>query len=599
MERNNEEILAIFLEEARDLLVAFATSLNAWSRDFDNKNYLLDLKRDLHTLKGGARMVGKPEFSAVAHELESLCDAVWHSPVQADKETYELMCLGQDQMDKMLGLIEKKEEIKSATDLILQFQQKTTTLSKMSKHQVLDTDEIHKSKMISTGPIEQVLRVRADLLEKLNNLSIENNINRVNMEHAIANLVINLIEINKLAKVVQEKLRIMPKEIDLLVSAEVMAVIDRCKDLLQTTSNAELLLVQQSRIALELQEGLIETRMVPFNSTIPRLSRMVRQVANELKKSVYFNILATNGEIDRNLLEHLIPALEHLLRNAIDHGIESPNIRLHAGKPEAGKIELRFFRLGNNVNIEIKDDGSGINVKRVREIAIEKKLLMKDKEVSDEEIIRIILEPGFSTQIGITEISGRGIGMDVVNTVVKGLGGNLSIRTIPQKGTEFIIRLPFTTSMNRALLVVIHHQQYGILLSNVKTMILLSRQVLKEHFSKPASTFKYAEKEYQLKYLNAVLGLQEKPIFSNLKENLPVLLLEFPEFQVALLVDELAGSQEVVVQTLGPQFKLMDTFSGATLLADGKVIIILDIFAIMVTESKQMLDDTNREKKHD
>jgi len=440
-----------------------------------------------------------------------------------------------------------------------------------------------------------MIRIRSDLLEKLNTLSIENNIIRVNLGHQIENIKINTGEILRLAKSIQEKIKIVPEDVNLSITSEIMGLMNICKNLSQVYSDAESELSQQGRVALELQDKLADTRMVPFNSIVPRLSRITRQVASELNKKVDFTVLQAEGEIDRSLLERLVPSLEHLLRNAIDHGIELPELRLKSKKAETGKIDLRFFRMGNDACMEISDDGIGIDTEEVREKAEKLGLIHKGATISNDEVMRYILEPGFSTRQDVSEISGRGVGMDVVNTVVKGLGGNLSIESRRAVGTKFIVRLPFTTSMNRALLVVVQGQTYGVLLSNIQSIVLLSTKQVKELLKKNPCFFQHDNEKYQLKYLGNALGLQDTPAStSKEKQALPVLLFNFSDFNAALLVDSLAGSQEVVVQTLGPQFKLMDIFSGATLLADGRVVIILDAYSITARTAKQMIESTEK-----
>lgn len=552
----NESLLKIFLEEAKDLLDAISTTLQAWSKDFNNKSCFADLKRDLHTLKGGARMVNQAELSALAHETESFCESLLSGSIPADRQAYEKVCANQDRMVQILeGLSE--DSIKPET---------------------------------TSETVSDMIRVRSDLLEKLNNLSIESNITRVNMGHYVDNFNTHIGEISRLTKSLQEKCRLIPKEVDLHVTSEILGLINLNKNLAQVHGNIDALLSQQSRIEKELQERLVDTRMVPFSSVVPRLSRITRQIATELNKKVDFKVSDVEGEIDRTVLEHLVPSLEHLLRNALDHGIELPTARLLAKKPEIGNIQLRFYRMGNEACIEISDDGAGIDPEVIRKKAIKLGLLSEETVVSKEEIFRYIMEPGFSTSEVVSEISGRGVGMDVVNTIVKGLGGNLAIESKPGQGTKFTIRLPFTTSVNRALLVVVQSQHFGVLLSNIENIILIKIAEVKETLSQTDPVIMHNNKAYQLKYLGDALSIQEKPNFHDVKENLPVLLFNFLDFNAALLVDSLAGSQEIMVQTLGPQFKLTDTFSGGTLLADGSIVVVLDVYTITARAIKHVND---------
>ena len=200
---------------------------------------------------------------------------------------------------------------------------------------------------------------------------------------------------------------------------------------------SETLLIQQARVNTELQEGLMRTRMVPFNRLLPRLRRTVRQVARELGKEVDFHAYNAEGELDRNVLERMVPPLEHMLRNAVDHGIERAEFRRGFGKPDVGRIDLRLSREAGDVVIEISDDGAGIDVESVRAKALERGLMAADARLRDDEVLQFVFAPGFSTAKSVTQISGRGVGMDVVHSAVKQLGGSISITSMPGKGTRF------------------------------------------------------------------------------------------------------------------------------------------------------------------
>jgi len=582
-ENEDEALLKIFLEEAKDLLDSISGVLQIWSSDLKNTQPLLDLKRDLHTLKGGARMVKQPLLSTLAHELESFCDHYLAGSGVAQKTLYDLICAAYDRMMVIVEALMQQKNPPSVDDILEKL--KNPELMSANKSTEKSPDNIEVAVKTESAP--EVMRIKSELLEKLNNLSIESNIIRVNLSHHLDKFKVNLNESVRLVRSLHEKLNVRFQEQTLHITSEMMGLSEIHKTLTQNYTQVESLLSQQSRISLELQERLIDTRMVSFTSIIPRLSRIARQVALEVNKKIDFTVVQAEGEIDRNLLDHVVPSLEHLLRNAIDHGIESDARRSILGKPLAGKINIRFFRMGNDACMEISDDGSGINLEAVKRKAIKIGLLAEGALCSDEEIIRFIFEPGFSTRDQVNEISGRGVGMDVVNTVIKALGGNLSIETHLGMGTRFTIRLPFTTSMNRALLVTVQSQTFGILLSSVENIVLLSVKQIKEALNKQQPIV-YNKKEYNLKYLGSVLGIQERPLISSSKESLPVLFFNFVDYNAALLVDSLVGSQEVVVQTLGPQFKLMDVFSGATLLADGRVLVILDAYSITVRTRKKM-----------
>jgi len=589
-ESEDEELIHIFIEEAKELLDAIAMSLQKWSTDLTDKTIFAALKRDLHTLKGGARMVSQPILGTLAHELESLCDFLLNTTMPIERKHYDLICAGQDRMNVLVDLLATQKPLLGIEDLVAQFKAAISGVEKPIQEEALPAQKKEPAKTskepeVTSETTNEVIRIKSDLLESLNNLSIENNIIRVNVSHYVDKIKLNLNEIMRLIKVFQEKASKNSGPYRPYSISDILGLFEACKSAIQIHSNVESLLSQQSRVSLELQERLIDTRMISFSSIVPRLSRTVRQVASELKKKIDFNVLQAEGEIDRNLLDHIVPSLEHLLRNSLDHGIESAEERLKQNKPEVGKINLRFFRMGHEACMEISDDGAGINVEAVKRKAIKLGLLAEDAKYSNEELIRFIFEPGFSTKEHISEISGRGVGMDVVNTVVKALGGNLSIESQTGKGTKCVIRAPFTTSMNRALLVTVKSQIFGILLSTVENIVLLDVKRIKEALKKQ-EVIVYNNKEYHLKYLGEVLGLEDNLSIPSNKESLPVLFFNFADYNAALLVDSLIGSQEVVVQTLGPQFKLMDMFSGATLLADGRVIIILDAYSMALERRK-------------
>ena len=244
---------------------------------------------------------------------------------------------------------------------------------------------------------------------------------------------------------------------------------DSLKDLLQTlTSEAETLLVQQSRVTAELQDGLMRTRMVPFQRHVPRLTRLVRQAASESGKRAELAVEGASGELDRQVLDKMLPPFEHMMRNAVVHGIEKSKVRQAAGKPATGRITISLRREGAEMIIDVADDGAGLNVDSIRAKAFEKGLLKPDSKTSDEEIMQLILTPGFSTAEKVTQSAGRGVGMDVVANEIKQLGGSLQISSVSGQGTNFTVRLPFTLAITQALIVRTGEEVYALPLPTVE-----------------------------------------------------------------------------------------------------------------------------------
>jgi chemosensory pili system protein ChpA (sensor histidine kinase/response regulator) len=370
-------------------------------------------------------------------------------------------------------------------------------------------------------------------------------------------------------------------------------MLDLKDTLLFKSREAETILLQQARINTELQEGLMRTRMVPFSRLIPRLRRIVRQIAQELQKEVEFHVFNAEGELDRNLLARMVPPLEHMLRNAVDHGIESTMVRRSFGKTVPGRIDLRLSREGGDIVIEIADDGVGIDIETVRAKAMERGMLRPDANLSDDEVLDFVLAPGFSTAKSLTQISGRGVGLDVVNNEVNALGGSIGIYSAPGKGTRFVLRVPFTVSVNRALMVTVGDDQYAIPLNTIEGIVLVDNSELQAIYSSENKLFEYAGLTYRVRYLGRYLG-RELPKVTG-RGGVPLVLVRSGELSMAVAVDGVQGSREIVVKSLGPQFAGVGGISGATILGDGSVVVILDLLALIRTQGRDALGSVTRD----
>jgi len=320
----------------------------------------------------------------------------------------------------------------------------------------------------------------------------------------------------------------------------------------------------------------MRSRMVPFSRIVPRLRRIVRQISAELGKEVAIEFNKTEGELDRNMMERMVAPLEHMLRNAVDHGIESTDTRKQLGKSAAGRISLSLSREGGNVLLLLSDDGAGMSVDRIREKAIQQELMNSDAELSDKEILQFIFQAGFSTAESVTQISGRGVGMDVVSSEIKQLGGSVDISSVEGQGTQFSIRLPFTVSVNRALMISMGDDRYAIPLNSIEGIARIAPDDLANYYTDPDSRFHYAGTDYQLQYMGTLLNKDVPPRVDGHQLPVPVLLVRSADHSVAIQVDSLSGSQEIVVKTLGAQFSSVQGLSGATIMGDGHVVIILD-----------------------
>jgi chemosensory pili system protein ChpA (sensor histidine kinase/response regulator) len=320
--------------------------------------------------------------------------------------------------------------------------------------------------------------------------------------------------------------------------------------------------------------------MVPFQRHAQRLQRIVRQAAADSGRQAELVIEGATGELDRQVLERMLPPFEHILRNAVVHGIELPAERVARGKAEAGRIQMTLRREGSEVVVEIQDDGAGMNIAAIRAKGITLGLIRADQTLSDGDIMQLVLEPGFTTASTITQQAGRGVGMDVVATEVKKLGGALHMDSKAGEGTRFTIRLPLTLAISHALVVRVEDELYALPLPTVEGVVRLSRDEVAAHLARDGASFEYGGQTYRLQQLGLFVGLTQSPLPAQ-DVTVPVVLVRAGDHSTGLVTDELIGSREIVVKSVGPQISGIRGISGATILGDGRIVIILDIGALV------------------
>ncbi len=462
---------------------------------------------------------------------------------------------------------------------------------------------------------QEMARVDADLLDQLLNISGEASIARARLEQQLGSFDFNLGELSRTVTRLKEQLRSLeieteaqilhkhedegshrsefdPLELDRYSSiqqysralAETANDVASIQQLLENLAkDTTTLLQQQARTITELQNGLMRTRMVPFQRHVQRLARIVRQAAGETGKRAELTVEGASGELDRQVLERMLPPFEHMLRNAVVHGIESPEERVKCGKPETGRILLELHREGAEVMVRLCDDGGGMNLAAIREKARTLGLIGEGQAISDEEAIQLILEPGFSTAGAITQQAGRGVGMDVVATEIKGLGGALHMETKVGEGTVFTIRLPLTLAISHALVVRVDEEYYALPLPTVEGVLRLSKAIVSTHLGRDAAAFDYGGQKYRFQHLASFVGLPPSELPGQ-DVTVPVVLVRAGEHSTGLVADELVGSREIVVKSVGPQISGIRGISGATILGDGRIVIILDIGALVRAE---------------
>jgi len=333
------------------------------------------------------------------------------------------------------------------------------------------------------------------------------------------------------------------------------------------------LLGRQQRLNRDAQDGLMNIRMVPVSNIVNRLDRTVRSVSAKLSKKVNLVVQGEQTELDKTVLEEIIDPLQHLIRNALDHGVETAKQRAAAGKPAASQLTIEALNQGTQVTIRVSDDGRGIDVEKVRRMAVERNLISENKELTDEQVYELLFTPGFSTADSLTDVSGRGVGMDVVREAVQRLKGSIRVESKLGEGSTFTIHLPTTLAVTRALLVQSYGQSFAIPMQAVQQILRLDPKAVSKVGKKPI--VKIGDQSIQLKELAQHLALKAEDQES-FDQTLPLLLLQNGDDQVAVTIDSIEGSQDIVVKTLGDHLRFVPGLIGATVRGDGSVIPILD-----------------------
>ena len=327
------------------------------------------------------------------------------------------------------------------------------------------------------------------------------------------------------------------------------------------------------RITTNLHESVMKVRMVPIESVVNRFPRMIRDLSKKLNKEMELIMTGEETELDRTVIDEIGDPLMHMLRNAADHGLESTIDRIKLGKPQVGTIRLNAYQDGNNVTIEVADDGAGINVEKVKASAIKKGTITEEQAemMSDKEAIDLLFQPAFSTSEKVSDISGRGVGLDVVKSKIEGLGGDVEVDTVLGEGTTFIVRLPLTLAIIQALMVEIRDEKYAIPLNSIVTVEDIMESDVKLVQNKEVINLRGTV--IPLVRLDQVLDLEPS---EEENESLVVVIVKKGDKQAGLVIDNLIGQQEIVIKPLGKYIYIHKMFSGATILGDGEVALIID-----------------------
>ena len=617
------ELVDIFVEESVDLLDHSDGLLAKLRQAPSGREMLVGLQRDLHTIKGGARMAGIMAVGELGHAMESLLEAVVEQRIELGRDGVPLLERGFDRLHAMITRVGGRYAIGLPSRLIAEFEARVRGEAYVAAdHAGLKTpvpapkvDLKPLSAPISESPTgdqddisvrapQEQVRIRADLLDRLVNYAGEVAIYRARLEQQLGAFRSAVVEMEQTNARLRDQLRRLDSETEAQIIARYQREsetadqtfdpleLDRFSTLQQLsralaesaadltslqgsmddlTSQYETLLLQQSRVSSDLQQGLMRTRMVPFDALVPRLRRVLRQAATDTGKQVQLKLDGAQGELDRNVLERMTAPLEHMLRNAVAHGLESPEQRRKANKPEDGVVRIGVRREGSEVVLEVGDDGTGLDRKAIHKRAIERGLVRKDARLADSDLDILIFEPGFSTVDEVSRLAGRGVGMDVVASEVRQLGGTLDVASRAGEGTTFTLRLPQTLAVTQAVFVRIGDTSFAVPIASVRGVARIDRDDLE----KPDANYRYGGEDYALHDLGLLLG--QAPAKAEGQLQMPLLLIRSGDLRAAVSIDQVIGSREIVVKPVGPQVASVPGIFGATIMGDGRVVVILDV----------------------
>jgi len=599
----DEELLDLFLEEGQELLEHSDDLLQQLRENPEDPQLVTALQRDIHTVKGSARMAGLNPVGELAHVLEDLLENIAGGQQQATTASLDTLEAGCDHLHAMLDAVEKRQPLPVQSALA-----ELAGAEEMGQGAptAASRPELDEAGEARTGRSSSI-RLASERLEELLNFAGEVSIFRSRIEQEIGAFRGNIGEIEQTVSRLREQLRKLEQETEAQILsryerehgsadatfdpleldrystiqqlsralAESVSDLNSLAELMDEAGRqSETLLMQQARVNTELQEGLMQARMVSFNALAPRLRRVVRNAARDVGRKATLDIrLEGEGELDRNVLDRVTAPIEHILRNAIAHGIEEPSARAAAGKPEHGTITIGIEREATELLIHVADDGAGLDLERISARALELDLLTPDQAHDADQLAQVIFQTGFSTASQVSELSGRGVGMDVVSSEVRQIGGRIAVDTEAGSGTRFTMRIPLSLAVMQAIFVHAGERLFAIPLQAVRGVARLSPAEWREALDADGA-YRYGGEDYPLIELDPQLGFEALEMGS---ESLSVLMIATGDQRAAVRVGEIQGHREVVLKPVGPQISSIPGILGGTIMGDGQVVVLLDM----------------------
>jgi chemosensory pili system protein ChpA (sensor histidine kinase/response regulator) len=597
----DEQLLPIFIEEAQTLLPQIGSDIRDLKAAPSDVNIVQSLQRGLHTLKGSARMAGAIRLGELTHIMESLVE----SALEKNQWDADLFAELEEKMDRLSLDLErmqgKPEPAAPAPAGVV-----SPVLEEKISGETPEAKPQPRPAPRAEPPLPSpaaMLRVNADTLDHLINEAGEVSIARSRIEaelravkqslgdlsESIARLRGQLREVevqadsqmqSRKSELEEKKTEFDPLEFDRytrlqeltrLMSESLHDITSIQQGLVKSLGETDAAVLAQARTSRDVQQELMRMRAVPFSNLNERLYRIVRQTARDLEKKAELEIEGSQVELDRGVLDKISAPLEHMLRNSLAHGLEAPAKRVAAGKPETGRISITLRQESNEIALVLSDDGAGIDTAKVYEKALEAGVVTAEQPLTEAEQMHLIFASGLSTADQVTELSGRGVGMDVVRNDITSIGGRVDIASTPGKGTIFTIYLPLTLAVTQAVMVRAGGSLLAISAAMVENVLRLKSDAMASLYER--RTVEIGDRSYPLYYLQQLLG---QAAATEIQPYNSVLLLRSGIQRIALHVDELVGNQEIVVKSIGPQLLRVPGVAGATVLPDGGIVLLMN-----------------------
>ena len=581
---NNDQILDEFLLEAQEIFDQLDLDFVALEQNPDDKKLVGNIFRAMHTLKGSSGFFAFHRLEKVAHSGESLLSKIRDGALALNEEITDALLATSDRLREIVANIKKQrsESVGDDSELIEWLKFLTDggkafpRTGKEGAASFVASPSPEPATVIEATPQEtKVVQTSNKEVSPLPSNDVPEPVDSKESPEPERS--------TEIAAPIKVSVELLDKLMNLV--SEMVLARNRLLSFARTSGDLAFnnTVRRIDSVTLELQERMMKTRMQPISQVWTKFPRLVRDIAQETGKRVELIQIGAETELDRTLLEGIRDPLVHIIRNSVDHGIETPGERLAKGKPEQGTVKLRSFHENGHVVIEIADDGAGINVPLVAKKAVEKGLVTPERvsKLTEREIIDFIYLPGFSTKDQITNLSGRGVGMDVVRTNIQGIGGNVDIATSGQ-GTRLRLSIPLTLAIMPAVFVRCKEHSYAIPQVNVFEMLRYEPKEgvpgVEDFYGVPV--FRLRDKLIPLVFLNHQLKLDEQP--TPVDQPLNIVIVQAAGIRFGIVVDEVLYMQEVVVKSVGPLLKGTPVYSGSTILGDGRVALIFDIAAIAV-----------------